>query len=127
MHGMEKIMRLMSQVSLFATLAIAAAACSNEAITFGGPLDLQISANGPVTVADSLQLDYDVVGRSLAGMVVDWGDAAVFDSIAFSGAQTAGGRVRHLYSTPGDYTVSASVVDQIEGTAVRELTVTINP
>ncbi len=106
--------------------AIFVAACSTSELTFGGPLDLQISSNSPVSVSDSLQVDYDIVGRSLLGMVVEWGDAEV-DSVGFAGAQTAGGRRRHLYATAGSYTVTATVVDQLQGEQTKELTVTIDP
>jgi len=113
----------------FLTVAFAAAsiwACGSNEVTFGGPLDLQVSTNSPISVSDSLQLDYEVVGRSLLGMVVQWGDAE-FDSLYFSGAQTAGGRVRHMYTAPGSYTVTARVFDQLEGDQVKEVPVTIEP
>ncbi len=107
-------------------LAVLALSCSSSEVTFGGPLDLQIAANSPVSVADSLQLDYDITGRSLLGMEVLWGDSGL-DSLFFSGAQTASGRVRHLYAAEGTYTVTARVVDQAEGTQTKTLTVTVDP
>ena len=79
-----------------------------------------------MAVTDSLVVEYDVVGRTLLGMVVDYGDAQA-DSIFFQGAQTAGGRAPHLYAASGQYTVSARVDDAIEGTVTEQLTVTINP
>jgi hypothetical protein len=113
--------------SLFAAfLAAFVWACGSNDVTFGGPLDLQISTNSPVAVTDSLQLDYDVVGRVLVGMVIQWGDTEL-DSLYFSGAQTAAGRVRHQYVAPGAYTVRALVVDQLEGEQAKELSVTIQP
>ena len=118
-------MRLIGGVILLTVATIVATACTDE-LTFGGPLEIEISSNSPVITADSLQVDYDVVGRSLLGMVVIWGDDGL-DSLVFSGAQTAGGRIRHLYDTAGVYTVRVTAVDQIEGTASQELTATINP
>jgi len=100
--------------------------CSSNEITFGGPLELQISSNSPVSVGDSLQLDYDVVGRSLLGLVVEWGDSEL-DSVFFSGAQSAGGRIGHVYGGEGSFTLMARVVDQVEGSDTEELTVTIQP
>ena len=116
----------------FPTLLLASAfgvllgSCSSNEVTFGGPLELQIRSNSPVSVGDSLQLDYDVVGRNLLGMVVEWGDAEL-DSVFFSGAQSAGGRVRHQYADEGTYTLMARVLDQVEGNTTKELTVTIEP
>lgn len=118
--------RLIGRPVLAAIAAMTIWACGSNDVTFGGPLDLQVSTNSPVAVTDSLQLDYEIVGRSLLGMVVQWGDAE-FDSLYFSGAQTAGGRVRHQYVAPGDYTVRATVFDQIEGDQSKEVSVTIQP
>ena len=100
--------------------------CSDATFTGGGPLELSISAVSPVAVTDSLVVEYEVVGRSLLGMVVDYGDTRS-DSIFFQGAQTAGGRAPHLYAASGQYTISARADDAIEGTVTEQLTVTINP
>ncbi len=100
--------------------------CSDTSFAGGGPLELSISAVSPVAVTDSLVVEYDVVGRTLLGMVVDYGDTRS-DSIFFQGAQTAGGRAPHLYAASGQYTVSARVDDALEGTVTDQLTVTINP
>lgn len=111
--------------SLFA-LAGLAVACSDSDLTFGGPLDVSITSNSPVSVDDSLVVNYDVTGRSLLGIAITWGDATV-DSVFFSGAQSAMGRVAHLYDADGDYTVTGTVTDGIEGNASDELSVTITP
>ena len=118
--------RLIGRPLLAVLAAVSFWACGSNDVTFGGPLDLQVSTNAPVPVTDSLQLDYEVVGLALLGMVVQWGDAEL-DSLYFSGAQTAGGRVRHLYVAPGDYTVRATVFDQLEGNQSKEVSVTIEP
>lgn len=104
----------------------AAWACSSSEFISGGPLDLQVSSNSPVSVGDSLELRYDVVGMSLLGLVVTWGDATQ-DSIGFFGAQTAGGRVTHAYPSDGSFTITVEAVDQVDGTAVRDLAVTVDP
>ncbi len=101
-------------------------ACSDSELTFGGPLELAITSNAPVSYADSLVLNYQVDGTTLVGMAVTWGDSAV-DSLFFSGAQFAEGRLPHLYSDEGTYTVTAQVRDANQGTTTRELTVTVNP
>lgn len=111
--------------SFFAAAAVIAA-CSDADLTFGGPLDVVITSNAPVPVSDSLVVNYDVTGRSLLGVAITWGDATV-DSVFFAGAQTAMGRVAHLYGADGDYTVTATVTDGVEGTVSRDLSVTISP
>jgi len=100
--------------------------CSDESFSLGGPLVLSISAVSPVAVTDSLVVDYTVVGRNLLGMTVNYGDMQT-DSLFFLGAQTAGGRIGHLYAAPGQYTISARVEDAVEGSVTEELVVTINP
>ena len=100
--------------------------CSDESFSLGGPLVLSISAVSPVAVTDSLVVNYSVVGRNLLGMTVNYGDMQT-DSLFFLGAQTAGGRIGHLYAAPGQYTISARVEDAVEGSVTEELVVTINP
>lgn len=112
--------------SLLAAFLLLGCGCSDASVSLGGPLVLTISAVTPVAVTDSLVVEYSVVGRNLLGMVVDYNDMQA-DSLFFLGAQSAGGRVRHLYTAPGQYIVSARVEDAIEGTVTKELTVTINP
>ncbi|MDX1494508.1 MAG: hypothetical protein R3253_10640 [Longimicrobiales bacterium] len=110
----------------FSAVVAAVVACSDADLTFGGPLDLVLTSNEPVSVNDSLVVNYDVTGRSLLGIAITWGDATV-DTVFFAGAQTAAGRVAHLYSTEGDYTVTGTVSDGLEGTVSQELSVTITP
>jgi len=100
--------------------------CSDESFSLGGPLVLSISAVSPVAVTDSLVVNYSVVGRNLLGMTVNFGDMQT-DSLFFLAAQTAGGRIGHLYAAPGQYTISARVEDAVEGSVTEELVVTINP
>ena len=121
-------LRLPRGVSLLAVFGMMAAvfACSSSEFISGGPLDVQISADSAVAVGDSLELRYEVVGRSLLGMIVDWGDMG-FDSLAFFGAQTAGGRVRHLYPQDGSFTISVRVEDQVDGFATQDVIVTVEP
>ena len=107
-------------------LVLGVAACSEASITLGGPLDLQLMSNSPATLSQDLIVEYDIVGRSLLGMVVDWGDMQT-DSVFFSGAQTAGGSVNHRYSSSGSFTVSARVEDSLEGSTTGTLGITILP
>lgn len=109
-----------------AVVVSVSAACSSSDITLGGPLNVIIGSNSPVSAGDSLRLDYDVSGRSLAGMTLEWGDAQI-DSVSFLGAQTAGGSEFHVYSSGGSYTIRATVFDQLQGSESTDLEVTIDP
>jgi len=115
-----------ARAASFFVVACAIVACSDAELTFGGPLELSVTSNSPVSVTDSLILEYDVTGQSLLGLAVTWGDGAV-DSVFFAGAQSASGRRAHLYSTDGSYPVSASVTDGLQGTTTEDLTVTVDP
>lgn len=111
---------------MLSLLAAVGAACSSSDITLGGALDVSISSNAPVRASDSLTLNYTVIGQSLAGMEIRWGDSQV-DSVSFLGAQSAGGSESHLYDSAGTYTIRATVIDQLQGSDTAELSVTINP
>lgn len=100
--------------------------CADGLVAVGGPLEVSISAVSPVALTDSLVIEYSIIGRSLLGMVVDFNDMRG-DSLFFLGAQSAAGRVPHLYAAPGQYTISARVEDAVEGSVTKEITVTINP
>lgn len=108
------------------SVAAVAVACSDAELTYGGPLALSVTSNEPIAVTDSLIVEYSVEGSSLLGMEVLWGDETV-DSVFFAGAQTAGGRLAHLYAADGSYVVSATVTDALQGTADRQMTVTVSP
>jgi len=124
--GLNRVFARCAAVLGLGLFVIALPACSTSEVTFGGPLDLQITSNSPVTLTDSLRVEYSVDGRSLLGLAVEWGDAQV-DSLGFSSAQSASGITGHLYEAAGTYTVRATAVDQLEGSQSKELTITINP
>ena len=117
---------LMGRGWYIAVVACLASGCNSAEFTFGGPLELELTSNSPVSVSDSLRVEYDVVGRTLLGLELEWGDGT-FDSLFFSGAQSAGGFRFHTYDSAGTYTVIGSVTDQVEGIVAESLTVTINP
>ena len=112
--------------ALLLVLGLLASGCTDESVFIGGPLMLSLTAASSVAVTDSLVVEYTVVGRSLLGMVVDYGDMQI-DSFFFSSAQTASGRAPHLYAAPGQYSVSARVEDSVEGNVTEGLTVTVTP
>jgi hypothetical protein len=67
---------------------------------------------------------YDAQGRSLGGMVIDYGDGSPADSTELSGAVTATGHKLHAYEMPGAYIVSGRL-EELNGSSV-EATVTVN-
>ncbi|MEM7417921.1 MAG: PKD domain-containing protein [Gemmatimonadota bacterium] len=111
--------------AIFACAAVGAA-CNSAEFTFGGPLELDVTSNSPISVSDSLRVEYDVSGRTLLGMEIQWGDQTR-DSLFFSAAQSAGGFRYHTYDSAGTYTLTAAVTDQIEGVVTEELTIVVNP
>jgi hypothetical protein len=119
-------LRLSGRLFFAITIGLVAWSCSSNEVSIGGPLEFRVTSNAPLTLGDSLHVEYEVVGRSLLGMVVTWGDATL-DSVFMNGAQSAAGTVHHLYADTGSYTVTARVVDQIEGNDTKELTIRVDP
>ena len=121
-------MRLRLPIRLF--FAIAAGffiwSCASTEVGIGSPIDLQINATSPVAVGDSLQLEYQATGRQLLGMVILWGDAE-FDSVFMNAAQSAAGTAGHVYADTGSYTVTARLLDAVEGSDEKSVTVRIDP
>ena len=101
-------------------------ACASTEVDIGQPLDLQISSNAPVSVTDSLILEYDARGRLLLGMVIFWGDATL-DSVFMNQAQSAGGSRGHIYPDTGSYTIRARLLDSVEGSDEKTLDIRIVP
>ena len=121
-------MRLRLSVRLFSTVAagLFVWACASTDVEVGTPLDLQVSSNTPVSVTDSLVLDYEARGRSLLGMVIFWGDATI-DSVFMNAAQSAAGARGHIYPDTGSYTIRARLVDSVEGSDEKTLDIRIDP
>jgi len=69
---------------------------------------------------------YEAQGRSLAGLILDYGDGGL-DSLGFSGAVTATGTRTHSYSAPGTYIVTGRLEDFLGSTAGAEVQVTVTP
>ncbi len=110
-----------------AALAVAGtAACSSSSLEIGSELSLELDAPASVPLADSLVIQYDARGRSLLGLVVEYGDGTA-DSVAFVGSQSAGGRLAHKYSESGEYRVTGRVQDGVEGTTMADVTVSVTP
>lgn len=69
---------------------------------------------------------YQAQGRSMAGLILDYGDGAV-DSLGFQGAVTATGRRSHSYENPGTYIVSGTLEDFLTPAVGAEVVVTVVP
>lgn len=102
---------------------LTAAACGDTG-EIGGPLT--VSLTGPETglVGDSLPFGYDVSGRSLAGLIFEWGDGTR-DSVAAAGAQTAFGTRWHIFDSVGVYLVNMVAEDAVEGVASDQVSVEV--
>ena len=100
--------------------------CASTDVEIGNPLELEVSSNTPVAVTDSLVLSYEARGRSLLGMVIFWGDATL-DSVFMNAAQSAAGSRGHIYPDTGSYTITARLVDSVEGSEEEVLDIRIDP
>ena len=109
---------------LAAILLLAAALGCYTEDEIGSPLAIDLEGPESGEVGEQLALRYDVVGRSLQGIVFTWGDGAV-DSVATAGAQSAAGTMYHTYEAAGDFLIGARVEDSVEGVARAELTIGI--
>ncbi len=118
--------RALGSVTGALVVAVVAASCSESSVTLGGPLELTLTASSPVRVQDSVVVEFDVVGRQLIGLILDFADGSV-DSIALSGAQSAAGRVAHQYGSAGNFLVTGRVQDAIEGDTMDDVSVTVVP
>lgn len=100
--------------------------CSDSSFEVGSELSIELSVPATAPLSDSVDIEYEARGRSLLGMIVEYGDGTA-DSVSFVGSQSAGGRVRHKYDAAGDYRISGTVQDGIEGSESAEADVTITP
>lgn len=90
----------------------------------GSPLSVSLTGPGTGLAGDGLPFQYQVEGRSLSGIVFEWGDGAR-DSLPTAGAQSAEGTRVHTYDSAGVYTVSMVVEDALEGTDAAQVTVDV--
>ncbi len=111
-------------LSMGATLV----ACQESSVdTGGGPLDVMLTAE-PTTqsVGQSITVRAEVVGSSLAGTIVDFGDGLV-DSVPAFGATTQTLTRLKTYEVPGNYTIVARAEDAVQGSKSAQVEVQINP
>ena len=91
------------------------------------PLPLNVTITATPT---SSPINQDIVfevraqGGQLLGLIVDYGDGVTQDEDLRS-SRTAEATLRHAYTTPGVYNVTAGVADAILGDKQASVTVTI--
>lgn len=123
--GRERCPRLL-RATLGAALSCLAAAglasCYEDEI--GTPLSIELIGPDAGLVDQKLSVLYNVSGRSLNGIIFNWGDGTV-DSLATAGAQKASGDREHTYQSTGLFTVRARAEDAVEGVASAEITINI--
>lgn len=99
------------------------AACEDTGL-IGSPLTAELTGPETGLVGDSLPFGYDVTGRSLSGLIFEWGDGTR-DSVVAAGAQTAFGTRWHIFDSVGVYQVIMVVEDALEGVASDQVTVDV--
>ena len=109
--------------ALVAALFVGLAACSDDG-QVGTPLSVSLIGPDTGTALVSTPFLYDVSGRSLSGLIFEWGDGTR-DSLPTAGAQSAQGSRPHTYDSAGSYTVLLVAEDAIEGTGSAQATVLI--
>ncbi|MEK9501121.1 PKD domain-containing protein [Gaopeijia maritima] len=104
--------RLRIAAVIFAMAAVATG-CLDDSITGERPIsiDLDITPESPM-VDENVRAVFSATGTGLRGVLVDWGDGVV-DSLALSGLVVeAQSYMDHIYTTAGEYPVTARVEDQ---------------
>ena len=98
-------------------------ACSDEG-EIGSPLSVSLTGPGTGLAGEELPFTYVVRGRSLSGLIFEWGDGAR-DSVPAAGAQSADGTRIHTFDTAGVYLVNLVVEDAIEGVESAQVSVDV--
>jgi hypothetical protein len=72
-----------------------------------------------------VEFRYEAQGRSLAGLILDYGDGSNPDSLFLQGAVTATGTFRHSFTQAGSYIVSGRLEEFFGGVATAEVPLTV--
>jgi hypothetical protein len=68
---------------------------------------------------------YDAQGRSLAGLVIDFGDGSPPDSLGLQGAVTATGTRTHTFTQAGSFIVTGRLEEYFLPPVEREIPITV--
>ena len=121
-NGVSSVLRLRG--ALTAVVLLAAAGCQ-EVADEGRPTALVLSSDrATAAVAEPIDFRYEGQGRSLAGLIVEYGDGSA-DSVAAHGAQTASGTLTHAFPEAGGFEVTAALLDFAGDTARDTVAVVI--
>ena len=90
----------------------------------GSPLSVSLTGPSTGLAGEALPFMYDVSGRSLSGLIFEWGDGTR-DSVPTAGAQTAQGTRLHTFDSAGTYTVLLQAEDAVEGIENDQVTVDV--
>lgn len=119
-----RILRTRWIVAAFVALGFGATAACEDTSQIGSPLSASLTGPGTGLAGDSLPFGYDVAGRSLSGLIFEWGDGTR-DSVVAAGAQTALGTRWHIFDTVGVYVVNMVVEDAVEGVVTDQVSVDV--
>jgi hypothetical protein len=119
-------MRRHLQIALTVAVAASALACGDFSTTVR-PTEVTITPSlTTAKVGQQIEFRYSAQGRSMAGLIIDYGDGGL-DSIGLGGAVTATGFKNHTYGVPANYLVSARLEDFLQNSASTEVKVNITP
>ncbi len=107
-------------------LVAAAVACSDTGVFVSGePVRITLEVDAPsLDQGETHRFRIEAGGRSLLGVVIEYGDGQV-DSIIAAGAQTATHVQDHIYAEPGPYLVRARAEDANGDVARDSVAVTV--
>jgi hypothetical protein len=78
-----------------------------------------------VPTGQVIEFRYDAQGRSLAGLIIDFGDGSNPDSLYLQGAVTATGRRSHTFTQTGSFVVSGRLEEFFGGVAEQTIPMTV--
>jgi hypothetical protein len=73
----------------------------------------------------TIEFRYDAQGRSLAGLIVDFGDGSPPDSLFLQGAVTATGRRSHAFTQVGSFLVTGRLEEFFGNAVTQEIPITV--
>jgi hypothetical protein len=112
--------------SLILTLALFFLVGCGDFSTTIRPTALTLTADRTTTpTGQVVEFRYDAQGRSLAGLIVDFGDGSRPDSLFLQGAVTATGRRVHTFTQAGSYIVTGRLEEFFGEVVTQEIPMTV--
>lgn len=112
--------------NLFLTLALVSlCGCGDFSQTIRETA-LTLTADRTTTpTGQTVEFRYDAQGRSLAGLIIDFGDGSNPDSLSLQGAVTATGRRTHSFTQTGSFIVTGRLEELFGGVAEQVIPMTV--